>query len=64
MDTTNRASGQFCVGLLLEALYSPFGFGIVIHLLNLDGGEPLELYSSDGGYDVVFGTMWFSIMFS
>ena len=53
MDTTNRASGQFRVGLLLETLHPPFGFGIIVHLLNLDGSESLEFDHPDGRHDVV-----------
>mgnify|MGYP003376686414 CR=1 FL=1 len=54
MDAPHRTSRQGRVSLFFESLHSPFGFGIVIHLLDLNGGEPLELYPSDGGYDVVF----------
>ena len=54
MDAPHRAAGQCCVGLRLEPLHPPFGLGIVVHLLDLDGGEPFEFYSSDGRYDVVF----------
>lgn len=53
MDAAYRTAGQGRVGLLLEALHPPLGFGIIVHLLNLDGGEPLELDYSDGRYDVV-----------
>ena len=54
MDAPHRASRQGRVGLFLEPLHPPFGFGIVVHLLNLDGGEPFEFHSSDSRYDVVF----------
>ena len=54
MDAPHCASRQGCVGLFLEPLHPPFGLGIVVHLLNLDSGEPFEFYSSDGRYDVVF----------
>ena len=54
VDAPHRAAGQCCVGLRLEPLHPPFGLGIVVHLLDLDGGEPFEFYSSDGRYDVVF----------
>ena len=54
MDAPHRASRQGRVGLFLEPLHPPFGLGIVVHLLDLDGGEPFEFYSSDGRYDVVF----------
>ena len=54
VDAPHCASRQGRVGLFLEPLHPPFGLGIVVHLLDLDGGEPFEFYSSDGRYDVVF----------
>ena len=54
VDAPHRASGQGRVALFLEPLHPPAGLGIVVHLLDLDGGEPFEFYSSDGRYDVVF----------
>ena len=54
MDAPHRASRQGRVGRFPEALHPPAGFGIVVHLLDLDGGEPLELDSSNSWYDVVF----------
>ena len=54
MDAPHRTSRQSRVGFSLEPLHPPFGLGVVVHLLNLDGGEPFEFYSSDGRYDVVF----------
>ena len=54
MDAPHCASRQSRVGLFLEPLHPPFGLGIVVHLLDLDGGEPLEFDPSDGRYDVVF----------
>ena len=53
MDAAHRTAGQGRVGLLLEALHPPAGLGIVVHLLDLDGGEPLELDHADGRHDVV-----------
>ena len=54
MDAPHCASRQGRVGRFPEALHPPAGFGIVVHLLDLDGGEPLELDSSNSWYDVVF----------
>ena len=54
MDAPHCASRQGRVGLFLEPLHPSAGLGIVVHLLDLDGGEPFELNSSDGRYDVVF----------
>ena len=54
MDAPHCASRQGRVGLFLEPLHPPAGLGIVVHLLDLDGGEPFEFDSSDGRYDVVF----------
>ena len=53
VDAPDRAAGQGRVGLRIKPLYPPAGLGIVVHLLDLDGGEPLELDHSDGRYDVV-----------
>ena len=54
VDAPHCASRQGRVGLFLEPLHPPAGLGVVVHLLDLDGGEPLEFYSSDSRYDVVF----------
>ena len=54
MDAPHRTSRQGRVSLFFESLHPPIGFRIVVHLLDLDGGESLEFYSSDGRYDVVF----------
>ena len=61
MDASHRASRQGCVGLFLEALHSPAGLGIIVHLLDLDSGEPLEFHSSDSRYDVVFDHVLISL---
>ena len=54
MDAPHCASRQGRIGLFLEPLHPPFGLGVVVHLLNLDGGESFEFDSSDSRYDVVF----------
>jgi len=54
VDAPHCAPRQGRVGLFLEPLHPPVGLGIVVHLLDLDGSEPFEFYSSDSRYDVVF----------
>ena len=53
MDAPDRTAGQGRVGLRIKPLYPPLGLGIVVHLLDLDGGEPLELDHPDGRHNVV-----------
>ena len=54
VDAPHCAPRQGRVGLFFEPLHPPFGLGIIVHLLDLNGGEPLEFDSSDSRYDVVF----------
>ena len=54
MDAPDRAAGESCIGLVFPPLYPSAGSGFIVQLLDLDGGEPFELDSSDGRYDVVF----------
>ncbi len=53
VDAAHRTAGQGRVGLRIKPLYPPPCLGIVVHLLDLDGGEPLELDHPDGRHDVV-----------
>ena len=53
MDAPDEAVGECRVPLFFEPLYPPIGLGLVIHPLDMDGGELLDLHRTDGRDDVL-----------
>lgn len=53
VDAPDEAVGECRVPLFFEPLYPPIGLGLVIHPLDMDGGELLDLHRTDGRDDVL-----------
>lgn len=54
VDAPDRTAGEGSVGLTFPPLYPSVGSGVIVELLNLNGGEPPELNPSQSRNDVVF----------